>query len=118
MPRSRRSEGLQGEERGAGFLRRTPASGQPIFVVRANGAPGNAGRARPCPPAGSALPRPHAYQALFRERTVSKVYEAIAPFRQDLALPMFYRSRLQEREDAFMQMQEVAGRLEVGLGLG
>lgn len=50
-----------------------------------------------------------AYQRLFRERAVDKVYEAIAPFRQDLALPLLYRSRLQERSDAFMQMQEVAG---------
>ena len=50
-----------------------------------------------------------AYQALFRERTVSKVYEATAPVRQDLALPLLRKSRLQEREDAFMQMQEVPG---------
>ncbi len=50
-----------------------------------------------------------AYQALFRERAVGKVYEAIAPFRQDLALPRVCRSRLQQREDAFMQMREVAG---------
>jgi len=50
-----------------------------------------------------------AYQALFRERAVEKVYEAIAPFRQELALPMVYRSRLQERPDRFMQMAEVAG---------
>ena len=50
-----------------------------------------------------------AYQALFRERAVGKTYEAIAPFRADLALPMVYRSRLREREEAFMQMQEVPG---------
>lgn len=54
-----------------------------------------------------------AYQRLFRERAVEKVYEAIAPApeqgRQDLTLPLDYRSRLVEREDAFMQMQEVAG---------
>jgi len=50
-----------------------------------------------------------AYQALFRERAVEKVYEAIAGFRQDLALPMVYRSRLQERPEQFMQMAEVAG---------
>jgi tRNA pseudouridine32 synthase/23S rRNA pseudouridine746 synthase len=50
-----------------------------------------------------------AYQALFRERAVQKVYEAIAPYRQDLALPLLYRSRLQQRADAFMQMEEVAG---------
>ena len=50
-----------------------------------------------------------AYQRLFRERAVDKVYEAIAGYRQDLALPLTYRSRLQERADAFMQMAEVAG---------
>jgi tRNA pseudouridine32 synthase/23S rRNA pseudouridine746 synthase len=50
-----------------------------------------------------------AYQALFRERSVGKAYEAIAGFRQDLTLPRIYRSRLQEREDAFMQMHEVPG---------
>ncbi len=56
-----------------------------------------------------------AYQRLFRERAVEKVYEAIAPApesaRQDLtlALPLVYRSRLQQRAgEAFMQMQELA----------
>ena len=51
----------------------------------------------------------NAYQSLFRERAVEKVYEAIAPFRQDLTLPLTRRSRMQERADAFMQMEEVAG---------
>ena len=50
-----------------------------------------------------------AYQALFRDRAVHKVYEAIAQWRPDLQLPMDYRSRLEERADAFMQMQEVPG---------
>jgi tRNA pseudouridine32 synthase/23S rRNA pseudouridine746 synthase len=51
-----------------------------------------------------------AYQRLFRERSVEKVYEAIAPWRAELSLPLTRCSRLQEREgDAFMQMQEVAG---------
>lgn len=50
-----------------------------------------------------------AYQRLFRERTVEKVYEAIAPWRAELQLPLTYRSRLQERSEAFMQMQEVPG---------
>lgn len=54
-----------------------------------------------------------AYQRLFRERHVDKLYEAVAPepaqARQDLTLPMLYRSRLQERADAFMQMQEAEG---------
>jgi tRNA pseudouridine32 synthase/23S rRNA pseudouridine746 synthase len=50
-----------------------------------------------------------AYQRLFRERSVEKVYEAIAPWRAEPRLPLSYRSRLQERSDAFMQMQEVPG---------
>jgi len=50
-----------------------------------------------------------AYQALFRDRAVAKAYEAIAPWRPDLQLPMLYRSRLEEREDAFMQMHQVPG---------
>jgi tRNA pseudouridine32 synthase / 23S rRNA pseudouridine746 synthase len=55
--------------------------------------------------------QPHtrnAYQALFRERLVSKDYEAIAPWRPDLKLPMIYRSRLEE-SSSFMQMREVEG---------
>jgi tRNA pseudouridine32 synthase/23S rRNA pseudouridine746 synthase len=51
----------------------------------------------------------HAYQNLFRDRQVSKVYEAIAPWREDLAWPLERHTRLQERADAFMQMEEVAG---------
>ncbi len=51
-----------------------------------------------------------AYQRLLRERAVHKVYEAIAPWRADLALPRLHESRLEERAgDAFMQMQEVPG---------
>jgi len=48
------------------------------------------------------------YQTLFRERSVSKVYEAIAPWRADRQLPTVYRSRLVE-SPAFMQMCEVPG---------
>jgi tRNA pseudouridine32 synthase/23S rRNA pseudouridine746 synthase len=48
------------------------------------------------------------YQALFRERAVDKSYEAIAPWRPDLALPTTYRSRLVEG-DSFMRMREVPG---------
>jgi len=50
-----------------------------------------------------------AYQALLRQRRMLKVYEAVAPWREDLALPFTISSRLQERPDAFMQMQAVAG---------
>jgi tRNA pseudouridine32 synthase / 23S rRNA pseudouridine746 synthase len=52
----------------------------------------------------------HAYQAMFRERRVHKVYEAVAPWREGLALPVTVQSRLQERPgDAFMQMEAVDG---------
>lgn len=49
-----------------------------------------------------------AYQRLFEQRTVRKVYEAIAPFREDLALPCVHRSRLEEGE-GFFTMREVPG---------
>jgi tRNA pseudouridine32 synthase / 23S rRNA pseudouridine746 synthase len=50
------------------------------------------------------------YQNLFRDRAVNKVYEAIAPYSEELEkqLPMTYQSRLQESEH-FLQMQEVEG---------
>lgn len=51
-----------------------------------------------------------AYHALLRERRVHKEYEAVAPWRRDLALPLLYSSRLEEPHGrAFMQMQTVAG---------
>lgn len=49
-----------------------------------------------------------AYAALFRQRSVAKCYEAIAPFRADLRLPLVHRSRMVSAA-SFMQMQEVAG---------
>lgn len=49
-----------------------------------------------------------AYQNLFRERAVHKVYEALAPWRADLPLPHVQRSRLAPVE-GFFTMQEVAG---------
>jgi tRNA pseudouridine32 synthase/23S rRNA pseudouridine746 synthase len=50
------------------------------------------------------------YQNLFRDRTVKKVYEAIAPYSQFLIakLPLTYQSRLEESEH-FLQMMEVEG---------
>ncbi|GAA4030781.1 RluA family pseudouridine synthase [Actimicrobium antarcticum] len=48
------------------------------------------------------------YQALFRDRAVTKHYEAIAPWRPELALPMRLRSRLVEAA-SFMKMCEVEG---------
>ena len=50
-----------------------------------------------------------AYQALFRERAVDKVYEAIAPFDPALALPRVHRSRMAEDPDSFFRMSEVDG---------
>ena len=48
------------------------------------------------------------YQALFRERLVEKSYEAIAPWRSDLDMPLVRHSRLVESA-AFMQMMETDG---------
>ena len=50
------------------------------------------------------------YQNLFRDRVVGKVYEAIAPYSEELSkkLPITYQSRLEESEH-FLQMQEVDG---------
>jgi tRNA pseudouridine32 synthase / 23S rRNA pseudouridine746 synthase len=49
-----------------------------------------------------------AYQTMFRDRRVTKYYEAIAAFRETLAKPRVYRSRLVDAAH-FMQMKEVAG---------
>lgn len=50
------------------------------------------------------------YQNLFRDRAVTKTYEAIATYSEALAeqLPMTYQSRIEESEH-FLQMQEVEG---------
>jgi len=51
-----------------------------------------------------------AYHALLRERRVHKVYEAIAPWRTDLALPMLCRHRLEKPAGAgFMQVRVTDG---------
>lgn len=52
------------------------------------------------------------YQALFEQRTVQKVYEAVAPFRADLELPRVHRSLLKEGSrngERFFTMQELEG---------
>jgi len=49
------------------------------------------------------------YQNLFLEHAIEKHYEAIAPARPELALPLVYRSRLEENPERFMQVREVAG---------
>ena len=48
------------------------------------------------------------YQNLFRDQKINKYYEAIAPIREDLKLPLTYRSCLEESA-AFMQMHEIDG---------
>lgn len=48
------------------------------------------------------------WQSLFRFRQVDKVYEALAPFRDDLQLPVSVSSRI-ERDDQFFRVKEVAG---------
>ena len=48
------------------------------------------------------------YQALFRDRTITKHYEAVAPWRQELAFPREHCSRLDESPQ-FFRMHEVPG---------
>jgi tRNA pseudouridine32 synthase / 23S rRNA pseudouridine746 synthase len=47
-----------------------------------------------------------AYQRLFRERRIHKLYEAIAPAAPQLAWPVVRHSHLLESEDAFYKMRE------------
>ncbi len=49
-----------------------------------------------------------AYQALFRTRSVDKVYEAIAPLRPELPLPAVHRSRIAP-DERFFRQREVPG---------
>ena len=50
----------------------------------------------------------NAYQKLFRQHTIHKHYEAIAPWRRELALPLTRKSRIVEDEPFFRQ-REVEG---------
>jgi len=50
-----------------------------------------------------------AYQALFRDRAVTKAYEAIARFDERLRWPVERRSRIVEEDSAFFRMTEAAG---------
>lgn len=50
-----------------------------------------------------------AYQGLFRRHEVHKHYEAIAPWRADIAFPRVIRSRLVEDEPFFFRQREEAG---------
>lgn len=49
-----------------------------------------------------------AYQALFRERSVKKLYEAIAPWKPSLNFPRWHESRIVESGN-FIRMEEVSG---------
>ena len=49
-----------------------------------------------------------AYQALFRDKAVEKLYEAIAPLRPELPLPAVHRSRI-EPDEQFFRQREVPG---------
>jgi len=48
------------------------------------------------------------YQALFRERSMAKAYDAVAPWNAQLAFPREHRSRMEESAQ-FFRMQEVPG---------
>lgn len=48
------------------------------------------------------------YQGLFRDRAITKHYEAVAPWRADLPFPREHRSRLEESPQ-FFRMHEVPG---------
>jgi tRNA pseudouridine32 synthase / 23S rRNA pseudouridine746 synthase len=50
-----------------------------------------------------------AYHALFRDRVVSKTYEALAPAPGALAFPRIHRSRMVDDEHAFFRMVEAPG---------
>lgn len=58
-----------------------------------------------------------AYHRLFRERQAHKVYEAVAPWRADLALPRVHSSHLREDPERFFLTQEVPATEAQRLGL-
>lgn len=49
------------------------------------------------------------YQNLFKDKSVKKHYEAIAPLHPELSFPMTYSSKLVEG-DSFMRMKEIPGK--------
>lgn len=49
------------------------------------------------------------WQSLFRLRQVHKVYEAVAPYREDLKLPMEICSRIERDEQHFFKVREADG---------
>ena len=50
-----------------------------------------------------------AYQALFRERSMAKTYDAVAPWNADITFPREHRSRMEESPQ-FFRMHEVPGK--------
>jgi tRNA pseudouridine32 synthase/23S rRNA pseudouridine746 synthase len=57
---------------------------------------------------GKRLQDRDAYHALFRDKALHKVYEAVAAYNPALELPRFHTSRLQP-DEIFFKTQEVAG---------
>lgn len=49
-----------------------------------------------------------AYHSLFRDRLMTKQYEAVAPWREEVTFPREHRSRMQEGAE-FFRMQEISG---------
>jgi tRNA pseudouridine32 synthase / 23S rRNA pseudouridine746 synthase len=54
-------------------------------------------------------PERNAYQGLFRDRQVHKVYQAVAAYLPELPLPRVHTSRLEEDPEQFFRMREVPG---------
>jgi len=51
----------------------------------------------------------NAYQALFRDKTIHKVYQAVAAYRPDMPWPLVHTSRLADDSQHFFKMREVPG---------
>jgi tRNA pseudouridine32 synthase / 23S rRNA pseudouridine746 synthase len=51
----------------------------------------------------------NAYQALFRDKAVHKIYHAVAAHQPNLALPRLHTSRMAEDPEQFFKMREVPG---------
>jgi tRNA pseudouridine32 synthase / 23S rRNA pseudouridine746 synthase len=51
----------------------------------------------------------NAYQALFRDKTIHKVYQAVAAHRPELQMPRVHTSRMTEDTEQFFKMREVPG---------
>lgn len=51
----------------------------------------------------------NAYQALFRDKNIHKVYQAVAAYRPELQMPLVHTSRMAEDTDQFFKMREVPG---------